>query len=122
MADVQHSTIADADRHEAKGASSASSGTYCRANGDGTTTFQAIPYSEVTGTPDVSKVPTAIQADGSVPMTGPLKIGVFTLATLPSVTTWNRYLIVVTDASAGPALCISNGTSWIDVRTNAAVA
>lgn len=121
MANIQHSAIGDADRHEAKGASSAVSGSYLRGNGDGTTTFQLIPYSELTGQPDISGLPNAVQKDGSVPMTGPLKLAQYTLATLPSVTTYNRYLIVVTDASAGPALCISNGTNWIDIRTNAAV-
>lgn len=122
MADVQHSTIADADRHENKGASSAVAGSYLRGNGDGTTTFQLIPYSEVNGTPDLSSLATAVQADGSIPMTGPLKLAPYLKAALPSVTTYQNYLIVVTDATGGPALCISNGTDWIDIHTGTAVA
>lgn len=39
MASTQHSAIADADRHENKGASTASAGQVLQANGDGTTTF-----------------------------------------------------------------------------------
>jgi len=47
MATIQHSAIADADRHEAKGASSASSGQVLVANGDGTTTFRKLNYSDL---------------------------------------------------------------------------
>jgi hypothetical protein len=36
---IQHSAIADSDRHENKGASTATSGQVLQANGDGTTTF-----------------------------------------------------------------------------------
>lgn len=36
---IQHNNIPDADRHEAKGASTASLGTVLRANGNGTTSF-----------------------------------------------------------------------------------
>lgn len=38
---IQHNAIADADRHEAKGASSASINQILRSNGDGTTSFVA---------------------------------------------------------------------------------
>lgn len=117
MADIQHASIADADRHEPKGASTASANDVLTANGDGTTSFKSVNYGNVSGTPAP-----AVPLDGSAGMTGPLKLMSYTLATLPSVTTYNKYLIVVTDASAGPALCISNGTNWIDIRTNAAVA
>ena len=39
MTTISHASIADADRHEAKGASSASSGQVNKANGDGTTSY-----------------------------------------------------------------------------------
>jgi len=127
---IQHSAIADADRHEPKGASTATTGQTIVSNGDGTTKFGSLPYSSVTGGPQSSDFATAAQgtkADEALPlsggeMTGPLKLMNYTLSTLPDVTTYNRYLIVVTDATAGPALCISNGTNWIDIRTNATVA
>lgn len=131
MANVQHNTIADADRHEAKGADSAASGTFLRANGDGTTTFAAVPYSGVSGTPNPTdyatsaqgtKADNAVAKDGSVPMTGPLKLAVYTLSTLPSAATFIQCFILVSNATAGPALCVSNGTNWIDIRTNATVA
>lgn len=116
MANVQHASIGDADRHEAKGASTAASGTYCRGNGDGTTTFANIHYSEVLDTP-----PPSLPSTGGA-LTGPVQPGLYTLATLPSASTYKYALIVVTDATAGPALALSNGTNWIDVRTNATVA
>lgn len=47
MADILHSAIADADRHEAKGASSATSGTVLFANGDGTTEFRLVNYGDL---------------------------------------------------------------------------
>lgn len=39
---VEHKDIPNSDLHEAKGASSASSGSFLRGNGDGTATFQSI--------------------------------------------------------------------------------
>jgi hypothetical protein len=52
---------------------------------------------------------------------GPFKPGQYTLSTLPSASTYNGYTITVSNASGGPALCLSNGTNWINVRTNAPV-
>lgn len=135
---TQHSAIADGDRHEVKGASSATANTVCTSNGDGTTKFAVYDYSNLSGKPtlgtassssttDFATAAQGTKADNALSlaggeMTGPLKLMTYTLASLPSVTTYNRYLIIVTDASAGPALCISNGTNWIDIRTNATVA
>lgn len=138
MANIQHSAISDADRHEPKGASSASTGQTIISNGDGTTSFGNYAYDDLTGAPtlgtaassssgDFATAAQGTKADNALPlaggeMTGAIKLVLYTLATLPDVTAFNRYLIVVTDATAGPALCISNGTNWIDIRTNAAVA
>jgi len=47
IATIQHSVISDADRHEAKGASTAVAGTACMANGDGTTTFRKVNYTDL---------------------------------------------------------------------------
>lgn len=54
--------------------------------------------------------------------TGTVKLPVYTLTTLPSASANNQCSIVVSNATGGPAMCISNGTNWINVRTNATVA
>lgn len=113
---IQHSAIADADRHEPKGASTASNRQVLTAKGDGTTEFANTSYNDLTDVPAA-----ALPLAGGI-LTGPFKPAVFTMATLPSTVTYKYYLIVVTDATGGPALCLSNGTSWINVNTNAAVA
>lgn len=138
MANIQHSTIGDSDRHEPKGADAATAGQALISNGDTTTKFGSYDYNNLLNKPalgsaagsattDFATAAQGVEADNALPkaggvMTGPVQISLFTLATLPSVTTYNRYLIVVSDATSGPALCISNGTNWIDIRTNAAVA
>ena len=43
MANVEHSVIADAERHEPKGASTASDGEFLMSNGDTTTQFAFVP-------------------------------------------------------------------------------
>jgi hypothetical protein len=53
---ILHSAIADADRHEAKGASTAVNKTVCMSNGDGTTTFRQVTYSDLLGLPSGSGV------------------------------------------------------------------
>ncbi len=59
--------------------------------------------------------------DGAVRAAGPLKPGQYTLATLPSASSYNGCTITVSNASGGPALCLSDGSSWINIRTNAPV-
>lgn len=51
---IEHASIADADRHEAKGASTATNGQVAFANGDGTTTFRKINYSDLGTKPTAS--------------------------------------------------------------------
>lgn len=51
---TQHSSIIDSERHEAKGASSAAANTALFANGDGTTTFRGINYSDLNTVPTSS--------------------------------------------------------------------
>lgn len=48
---IEHSTIADADRHEVKHASTAVAGTVLVANGDGTTKFDAVSYNNLSNKP-----------------------------------------------------------------------
>lgn len=51
-----------------------------------------------------------------------VQLPTYTLSTLPSASAYSGYEIVVSNASRGWALCRSNGTSWIDLYTQAAVA
>lgn len=48
---IEHSVIADADRHEVKHASTATVGQALIANGDGTTKFDAYDYTKLTNKP-----------------------------------------------------------------------
>lgn len=47
MATIQHKDIADADRHEVKGASTATIATIPISNGDGTTTFRKVNFADM---------------------------------------------------------------------------
>lgn len=51
---IQHSVIADADRHQPKGASTATARQVLLSNGDGTTKFDSVAFSELTGRPTVT--------------------------------------------------------------------
>ena len=62
-----------------------------------------------------------VQVAGSLSTSGPARIGQYTLSTLPSPSAYGSYAITVSNASGGPALCLSNGSSWINIRTNAPV-
>lgn len=48
---IQHNAIADADRHEPKGASTASNRQALISNGDGTTKFDNVAFTDLTGRP-----------------------------------------------------------------------
>lgn len=54
--------------------------------------------------------------------TGVVKLPIYTLSTLPSASANTNTYITVSNATGGAALCISNGTNWINIRTNATVA
>lgn len=65
-----------------------------------------------------------LQVVGAGVMTGPVKVGQYTLATLPSAAAFNGYEIDVTNATAspaGPKRCRSNGTNWLILNTNTPV-
>lgn len=53
---IQHVDISDSDRHEAKGASTATAKTVCTANGDGTTSFNFVSYNDLSDTPSLGLV------------------------------------------------------------------
>lgn len=57
----------------------------------------------------------------SANFTGPVKPGQYTLATLPSASTFNGYEIDVTDATGGSKRCRSNGTVWQILNTTTTV-
>lgn len=63
-----------------------------------------------------------LTVSGAMSCTLPAFIGTYTLSTLPSASSYSGYLIQFSNASRGWALCRSNGTSWIDLYTQAAVA
>ena len=54
--------------------------------------------------------------------TGSVRIPIYTLTTMPAASAATNRIIVVSNATGGPAVCISNGTNWLNVRTNATVA
>lgn len=56
MANTLHSTLTGSDLHECKGAASASLGTVMMGNGDGTGTFQSLPYTYLTSKPVIPSV------------------------------------------------------------------
>lgn len=53
---------------------------------------------------------------------GPVRIGQYTIATMPAASAWTGYNINVTDASGGSKWCQSNGTTWNILNTNTPVA
>lgn len=72
---------------------------------------------------DVSDaVATAAQSDNPV-FTGVVALPPYTLSTLPPTAGDNEHAaIVVTNATAGPSVCVSNGTQWISQITGLPVA
>lgn len=53
--------------------------------------------------------------------TVPLRLGQYTLTTLPSASAFSGYFIDVTNATGGPKLCRSNGTAWQIANTTTTV-
>jgi hypothetical protein len=51
----------------------------------------------------------------------PFKPAPYAKGGLPNVATYNGHLILVTDATGGPKLCLSNGTVWQILNTTTAV-
>lgn len=69
---------------------------------------------------------TVIRATGETRMTraavsGPFKVGQYTLATLPSASAYEGYEIDVTDAAGGSKRCRSNRTNWLILNTTTPV-
>lgn len=68
---MEHVVIPDAQRHEAKGASTATAGQVCKANGDGTTTFANVLYSEITNRPTVTGYQRVLSSSSAVATQAP---------------------------------------------------
>lgn len=66
----------------------------------------------------LNTAPNASLGVGSLYSAGPIKTGVYTLATLPSPLAYEGCLIIVSNAPGGQAVCHSNGAGWISTSTN----
>lgn len=64
---IEHQNIADANRHEPKGASTATTDTVLHSDGDGTTTWKFVSYDDLTDKPVFSDFYTEMthQADST---------------------------------------------------------
>lgn len=58
---------------------------------------------------------------GPVTVAAPVRVGQYTLTTLPSAATYNGYEIDVTNATGGSKRCRSNGTVWQILNTTTTV-
>lgn len=58
---------------------------------------------------------------GAVTCGGPVRVGQYTLASLPSASAFTGYEIDVTDASGGAKRCRSDGTNWKIINTTTTV-
>jgi hypothetical protein len=62
-----------------------------------------------------------VQVNGSLSAAGPVKVGQYTLTTLPSASAYSGYEIDVTNATGGPKRCRSNGSAWQILNTTTTV-
>ncbi|MNX89301.1 hypothetical protein D3C86_1213080 [compost metagenome] len=93
----------------------------------GTTRFRVVPAGHlepfVNATYNVGSA--AAQALGVYGVngifSGPVKVGQYTLATLPSAAAFSGYEIDVTDATGGSKRCRSNGSVWQILNTTTTV-
>lgn len=61
------------------------------------------------------RVNLSLPKDGSEPMTGPLTLAQYTVATRPAAASVPWAIIAVTDGGAGAECQMSNGTAWINL-------
>lgn len=64
---IEHVNISDSERHEPKGASTATTDTVLHSDGDGTTTWKFVSYNDLSDKPTLSTfyTPMALQADST---------------------------------------------------------
>ena len=53
--------------------------------------------------------------DGTEPMTGPVVLATYTVATRPAAASWTRGVIYVSDGGAGAVFQGSNGAAWVNL-------
>lgn len=71
MAGIQHKDIVDANLHEVKGAVNAANNTWLKANGNGTTSFAALPTATLSITDSITS---SLSTDQELPATTETKI------------------------------------------------
>ena len=71
-----------------------------------------MPRLMAQGSDTNSSVQIAPKGTGFIDAAGPLRLPAYTVATLPSATTFARCMIYVSDGTANKRLAISDGTSW----------
>lgn len=79
-----------------------------------------------TGAGGIEAATTAVNGDllsigGSSSLYGPVRIGSYTLSTLPSAAAYAGYNIVVSNANGGAKTCYSDGTDWKILNTTTTV-
>ncbi|EHK72287.1 phage tail fiber protein [Pseudomonas psychrotolerans L19] len=62
-----------------------------------------------------------LTVSGSLSASGPVRVGQYTLASLPSASAFSGYEIDVTDAAGGAKRCRSDGTNWKIINTTTTV-
>lgn len=80
--------------------------------------YNDVPFTLFTN--DTAKI--VMSTAGGIAMQDVLQLASFTVGTLPSASTFVTGIIIVSDATGGPALCFSDGTNWISVKTGVPVA
>lgn len=61
------------------------------------------------------RVNRVLPVDGSEPMSGPLRLAEYTVATRPAASAHPWSVIAVTDGGAGAEFQASNGTAWVNI-------
>ena len=64
----------------------------------------------------------SMKHDGTKPMTAPLKLASYTVATVPTASLYTDGLIAVSDETGGYTVAFSDGTNWRRVQDRAIVA
>lgn len=62
-----------------------------------------------------------LSVNSSATLVGPMRVGQYTLTTLPSASAFSGYEIDVTNATGGPKRCRSNGSAWQILNTTTTV-
>jgi len=91
------------------------------ANSSRSTALSVFPSARIGIKSNVDNGVDDLQVPGSVGVGGPVKVGQYTLTTLPSASAYSGYEIDVTNATGGSKRCRSNGTVWQILNTTTTV-